>query len=431
LDAEFPGLIRVESQEKILTFPPEGFELPHLVVVGNGTAGVACVNEILGYAPKFRITVFGDRTRGTRKVPDDATLPPLEWYQEKGIGLRLGIRIVDVDPDTRTVAGEDGSLTEYDALLLATGSTPTVPSIPGADKDGVHILTHTAGIAGVLEHARPGLKTTVIGGGLLGIEAARALQHEGCEVTIIHHADHLLERQLDAAGGSYLIRKMERLGMRVVLNQRAPTSLGTRRVEGVQLQNGARLDADLAIIAADILPDADLGRRAGLKVNHGIVVNDCMETSRPDIFAAGECAEHQGVCYSAGESLAEQARVLAATITGNRGLVYRGSLEESKLTIMDTEVFSAGDFGEAGAGMEAEAVRYENSSQGIYRKLVLADGRLKGVVLVGDASGSNRYMDWLRTGVNLTGLWRQLLFPDAGWVAPPGKDLRKTELIRS
>jgi nitrite reductase (NADH) large subunit len=436
LDAGFPGLSSVELQENILTFPPESFELPHLVVVGNGTAGVACINEILRYPPKFRITVFGDRTRGTRKTPDDATLPPLAWYQEKGIGLRLGIRIIDVDPETRTVTGEDGSLTEYDALLLATGSTPTVPAIPGAETGGVHVLRSAAGIAGVLKHARPGLRTAVFGGGLLAIEAARALQREGCEVTVIHQADHLLERQLDTAGGSYLIRRMERLGMRVLLDQHAPAILGNRHVESIQLRGGfpdtGRLAADLAVIAADILPDAELGRGAGLQVNHGIVVSDFMETSQSDIFAAGECAEHQGVCYSAGESLAEQARVLAATITGNRGPVYRGSLEESKLTIMDTEVFSAGDFGEAaaGAGSDAEAVRYENSSQGIYRKLVLSGGKLKGVVLVGDASGSHRYMDWLRTGVNLGGLWRQLLFPDTGWIAPAVKKADETELIR-
>ena len=413
----------MQLQEKILPFPPENPELPHLVVVGNGPAGVACINEILQYDPKFRITVFGDRTRGSKNLPEDATLPPLEWYQEKGIGLRLGIRIVDVDPDTRTVVGDEGSVTEYDALILSTGSTPTVPRISGADKEGAFVLSSAVGIGGLLRHARPGLKTAIMGGGLLGIEVARALQHEGCDVTIVHHADRLLERQLDAAGGSYLIRRMERLGMRIILNQRAPAIAGSRHVEGVRFQDGGWLDADLAIVAADILPDAELGRRAGLLVNHGIVVSDYMETSRSEIFAAGECAEHHGVCYSAGESLAEQAQVLAAAIAGNRGLVYRGSVEESKLTILDTEVFSAGDFGEGApvAGMEAEAVRYENSSQGIYRKLVLSDGKLKGVVLVGDASGSNRYMDWLRTGVNLTGLWRQLLFPDSAWVAPPSK----------
>ncbi len=221
----------MESQQNILTFPPDGLEPPHLVVIGNGVAGVACIEEILKYSPKFRVTVFGDRMRATlrtfwpasirEKSTEEAMLRPLEWYQEKGIGLRLGIRIVDVDPIVRTVVGEDGSVTEFDTLLLATGGS-AAPRMGGTDKN-----------------------------------------------------------------------------------------------------------------------DVELGRRSGLKVNHGIVVNEYMETSHPGIYAVGEWAEHQGFCYREAMSFVEQAKVVAAAITGNRGPVYRGSAEKARLTIMDADVLSA------------------------------------------------------------------------------------------
>jgi len=395
--------------------------MQRLVLVGNGMAGVACIEQVLKLAPSFDITIFGDETHTNynrillssvlagEKSLDEITLHPLDWYVDKGIDLLLGVRIVDVDADAKTVTGDDGSVIEFDKLLLATGSSPVIPPIAHASKTGVFTFRNMGDARALLERAAPGVNAVVIGGGLLGLEAARGLQVQGCAVTVIHLVDTLMERQLDPTGGTYLTRKMERLGIRVLLGRRTTAVLGNGHVQGVELADGEQIDADLVVIAAGIRPNADLGRKAALIVNRGIVVNDYMETSHPDIFAVGECAEHRNVCYGLVAPLLEQGKVLAATITGNRGPVYEGTVEASKLKIMGVDVFSAGEINEAA---ENESVRYEDPSLGIYKKIILAGGKLKGIVLVGDASESHRYMDWLRTGADLTAKRKHLLFPD-------------------
>jgi nitrite reductase (NADH) large subunit len=392
-----------------------------LVVVGNGMAGVACVEQILKHAPKFEITIFGDETHvnynrillssvlAGEKSLEDITLNDLDWYQKNNIALKLGLRIVDVDPETRTVIAEDGSTTAFDKLLLATGSSPLIPPIEGTDKDGVFVFRNFDDTRALLERSRLGIKAVVIGGGLLGLEAARGLQVQGCDVTVVHLMDTLMERQLDFNGGSFLRSKMERLGMRVLLDHCTIAVLGNGHVEGVEFKNGNNIEADLVVIAAGIKPNIELGVKAGLAVNRGILVNDYMETSHPDIFAVGECVEHSGVCYGLVAPLLEQGKVLAATITGNKGPKYEGTPQAASLKIMGVDVFSAGNHDESISG--AEAVRYEDPALGIYKKLVLKDGRLTGAILVGDAGDSHRYMEWIRSRADLTKLRRQLLFP--------------------
>ncbi len=400
--------------------------MQRLIVVGNGMAGVACVEQILNHAPKFGITIFGDETHTNynrillscvlagEKSLDEITLHPVEWYQANQITLRLGVRVVDVDAERKAVIADDGTVTGFDKLLLATGSSPLIPRITGADREGVFTFRNIEDARGLLERSRRGAKAVVIGGGLLGLEAARGLQVQGCDVTVVHLMDTLMERQLDAIGGAYLTRKMESLGIRVLLGRSTSAILGNGHVEGVEFNDGEQIPADFVVIAAGIRPNVGLARRAGLTVNRGIVVNDHMETSNPDIFAVGECVEHQGTCYGLIAPLLEQGKVLAATITGNRGPVYRGTVEASRLKIMGVDVFSAGDFREAPAGQEVrtETVRYEDSSVGIYKKLVLAGSRLKGVILVGDTAESHRYMEWVRTGADLSKQRQRLLFPE-------------------
>jgi len=396
--------------------------MERLVVVGNGMAGMACVEQILRHSPQFHITVFGDETHvnynriqlsavlAGEKEAGEIVLNDLDWYRENEIDLRLGVRITGVDSAARTVTGDDGSVTAYDKLLLATGSSPLIPPIAGADKDGVFCFRNLNDTRALLERVRPGLNTVVIGGGLLGLEAARGLQLRGAEVTVVHLMSTLMERQLDPAGGQYLQRKIEVLGVNVLLSHTTTAILGNGRVEGIGFANGYRMETALVVIAVGIRPNVELGRAAGLAVNRGIVVNDYMETSDPSIFAVGECVEHRGVVYGLVSPLYEQGRVLAATITGNRGPRYTGSVPEARLKIMGVDVFSAG-FVQDG-GPELEAVRYEDPAQGIYKKLVLKDGRLAGVILIGDASDSRRYMEWLRTGADLTDKRRRLLSPD-------------------
>src|SRR5258708_2217967 len=251
-----------------------------------------------------------------------------------------------------------------------------------------------------------------MGEGLLGLEAARGLQVRGCDVTVVHLMDTLMERQLDATGGSYLAEKMNRLGVTVLLGLSTTAILGNGKVEGVQFKGGGSIPADLVVVAAGIRPNVSLGKQAGLETKRGIVVNDYMETSHPDVFAVGECVQHNGICYGLVAPLLEQGKVLAATITGNKGPTYEGTVLASKLKIMGVDVFSAGEISDKVDG--SEAVRYEDPSLGIYKKLTLKDHKLTGIILVGETADSHRYMEWLRTGADLTKLRRQLLFPEPG-----------------
>jgi nitrite reductase (NADH) large subunit len=395
-----------------------------LVVVGNGMAGMACVEQILAHGPGFQITVFGDETHvnynrvllssvlAGEKTADDIEIHSREWYQTHDIDLRAGVKVIDVDPVARTVTGNDGSLTPYDTLLLATGSSPWLPPIEGLDKDGVFTFRTLDDTRALLDRAGPDTHAVVIGGGLLGLEAARGLQVQGCRVTVVHLMATLMERQLDPDGGRYLMAKMRELGVEVVLGRSTKAVRGGRSVERVEFVGGESLDANLVVVAAGIRPNVELAHKAGVAVKRGIVVNDFMETSSPDVFAVGECVEHRGVCYGLVAPLFEQGKVLAATITGHRGPTYTGTVQAAKLKIMGVDVFSAGEVDDEGC----EPVRYEDPALGVYKKLTLRDGKLAGVVLVGDVEDSHRYMDWLRSGADLTERRRHLLFP------PPATD---------
>src|SRR5579863_7481870 len=392
-----------------------------LVVVGNGMAGVACIEQILKLSRDFDITVFGDETHvnynrillssvlAGDKSADDIILNDLNWYQSNGIRARLGIKITGVDRENHLITDEDGGVTEYDKLILATGSSVFIPPIPGVDKKNVHVFRTLDDTRALLEKARPGLKTAVIGGGLLGLEAARGLQMQGCEVTVIHLMDSLMERQLDSTGGAYLKRKIESLGIKVMLPTQTAALFGNGRVDGLRFASGEELEAELVVIAAGIRPNAELARAANLEVRRGIVVNDYMQTSDPDIYAVGECTEHRGQTFGLVAPLFEQGRVLASTITGSRAAIFAGASPAAKLKIMGVDIFSAGSIDESVPGVET--VRYEDPSLGVYKKLLLKDNQLLGVILVGDIEDEHTYMDWMRSGTDLTPLRRQILFP--------------------
>jgi nitrite reductase (NADH) large subunit len=389
-------------------------------------AGVACVEQILRYRHDFQITIIGDETHvnynrillssvlAGEKSADDIVLNDIDWYRSHGIEPRLGVRVTTIDTAKRLVYGSDESAIPFDKLILATGSSAFVPPVPGTDKQNVHVFRTLDDARALLEKSRPGCKAAVIGGGLLGLEAARGLQVQGCDVTVVHLAETLMERQLDATGGTYLARKIENLGVRVLLGRETHELLGNGRVEGLRLASGEELDAELVVIAAGIRPNAELGRIAGLDVRRGIVVNDFMETSHPDVYAVGECTEHRGQVFGLVAPLIEQGKVLAATITGNRGPTFTGATAAAKLKIMGVDVFSAGNIEDSEPGVEV--VRYEDPALGIYKKLLLKDNLLRGVILVGDAADDHRYKAWLNEGTDLTPHRRYLLFP------PPAAD---------
>ena len=397
--------------------------MKRLVVVGNGMAGVACVEHILKQNPEFEITIFGDETHvnynrimlslvlAGEKAADEIVLNDVEWYRSNNIRTRLGVKIARIDRNARMVIDEEGQGTPYDKLILATGSNAFIPPIPGVDKENVHVFRTLDDTHALMAKARKGLKTVVIGGGLLGLEAARGLQVRGCDVTVIHLADSLMERQLDATGGEYLKRRIEGLGIRVMLPRQTAALFGNGQVDGLRFATGEEIEAELVVIAAGIKPNAELGRGAGIEVNRGIVVNDFMETSDPDIFAVGECTEHRGQTFGLVAPLFDQARVLAATITGNRGPVFSAAAPAAKLKIMGVDIFSAGSIDEKEPGVEV--VRYEDPALGAYKKLLIKDNRLHGMILVGDVEDEQIYLDWMRSGTDLAPLRRQLLFPPA------------------
>lgn len=402
-----------------------------LVVVGNGMAGVACVEQILKRQPDFDITIFGDETHvnynrillssvlAGEKSAEEIVLNDVDWYQDNGIRARLGVRIDRIDRARRAAIDSDGGVTRYDKLILATGSSAFVPPFPGVDKKNVHVFRTLDDARELIAKSRPGCRAVVIGGGLLGLEAARGLQLRGCEVSVVHLMETLMERQLDAAGGEFLRRKIEGLGIRVLLPKQTQALIGNGRVDGLRFASGEELEADLVVIAAGVKPNAELGRNAGLEVRRGIVVNDYMQTSDPDIFAVGECTEHRGQTFGLIAPLMEQGKVLAATITGQRGLAFTGASPAAKLKIMGIEIFSAGLVDESEPGVET--IRYEDPAMGIYKKLLVKDNRLRGVILVGDASDERRYTQWLREGTDLTPHRRHLLFPPAP--ADPGLEV--------
>ncbi|MEI9811398.1 MAG: nitrite reductase large subunit NirB [Acidobacteriota bacterium] len=402
-----------------------------LVVIGNGMAGVACVEQILKFDHNYEITIFGDETHvnynrimlsmvlSGEKTAEEIVLNDIDWYQSNGIRARLGVRVAEIDRAARVVIDEEGNRTPYDKLILAMGSSAFVPPIAGANKENVHVFRTLDDTRALLEKSGQGRKAVVIGGGLLGLEAARGLQVRGCDVSVVHLFDTLMERQLDSTGGVYLKRKMEGLGVRVLLPKQTKALLGNGHVEGVEFGDGERIEADLVVIAAGIRPNADLGRKAGLEVNRGIVVDDYMVTSDPDILAVGECTEHRGQCFGLVAPLYDQGRVLAATITGNAGPVFSAASPVAKLKIMGVDIFSAGSMDEKEEGIEV--VKYEDPALGLYKKLLVKENRLQGVILVGDASDEGIYKEWMKNGTDLSALRRQILFPPRD--ADPGLEV--------
>ena len=389
-----------------------------LVVIGNGMAGIACLEQILRHKPNFDITVFGDETHPNynriqlssvlagEKRMEEITMNPLEWYLEHNIRLRLGIRVVAIDSVKKTVTDDMGEVTKFDKLLIATGSSAFIPPMEGIDKRGVCTFRNIADTKCLLEWSGQGKRAVVIGGGLLGLEAARGLQVQGCHVTVVHLGPTLMDKQLDETAGRYLQASMQSLGMDVLLSRKTKALLGGDFVTGVEFSDGSTIPTDMVVIAAGIRPNAELGKLAGLDVNRGILVNDYMETSNPHIFAVGECVEHRGNTYGLIGPLLEQGKVLAETLTGTRGSTYEGSVIAAKLKIVGVDVFSAGEID------GAEVVRYEDPALGVYKKLILRDNKLAGVVLVGDIADSARYMEWLRADKDLRAERRHLLFPE-------------------
>jgi nitrite reductase (NADH) large subunit len=378
-----------------------------LVVVGNGMAGARAVEEILarGGADLFEISMFGDEPYGNynRILLSDVLngshdeseifLNPLAWYEENGITLHAGVRAVDILRSSRHVVGDNGVTEAYDILILATGSLPFIPPIKNATladgrlRPGVFAFRNLDDCRSITSHAKGQRRAAVIGGGLLGLEAARGVQNFALEVHVVHLGKHLMDQQLDTQAGAILKSTLATLGIAVHLGKNTSEVLGENAVTGLAFKDGTTLDCDLVVISAGIKPNVQLALRAGLAVERGIVVDNQMRSDDPNIYVVGECAQHRGHVYGLVAPLWDQAKVLAEHLTGTYpDSAYHGSKIATRLKVMGVEVASMGLTEPAEEG--DEVVQFLEPKKGTYKKLIIRNGRLLGSILLGDTSKS-------------------------------------------
>ncbi|WP_158737313.1 nitrite reductase large subunit NirB [Alteribacillus sp. YIM 98480] len=396
-------------------------EKERLVLIGNGMAGIRTIEEILKRDPnRFQITVFGKEPhpnynrialssvlQGDSSV-DDIILNDYEWYEKNGIELYTGDPVVKVDKRRKKIHSKNGIVCEYDHLIFATGSNPFMLPLPGADKEGVIAFRDIKDCETMIETSKHYKKAAVIGGGLLGLEAARGLLNLNMETEVIHIFDYLMERQLDAPASDMLRRDLEEQGMRFHMNKQTEMIKGHDRVEGLKFKDGSFLEADLVVMAVGIKPNIELASDTGLKTERAIVVNDFMETSAKDIYAVGECAEHNGIAYGLVAPLYEQGKVLADHICSKETEGYHGSLMYTKLKVSGVDLFSAGQFQDE---EDTRAIRVHDEFEGIYKKVVVKDNKVVGSVLYGDTSDSPRLLDMMKKGQDISNMNKAVILP--------------------
>jgi nitrite reductase (NADH) large subunit len=377
-----------------------------LVIVGNGMAAARLVDElaktVLG---RYAIAVIGDEPRlaynrvllssvlAGETASHDIELRPAAWWRDRGVTLKYGCVATEIDVGRRELKIENDESVPFSKLVLTTGSSALRLNVPGADLAGVHTFRDSRDVDLLLTLAAQKKRVVVVGGGLLGLEAAYGLAKAGAPVTLVHLMDRLMERQLDAPAAELLKSQVERKGIEVLLNANTARIHGETRVEGLELVDGRLIPADAVIFAAGIRPNVALAKEAGISVNRGIVVDDHLQTSAADVFAIGECAEHRGICYGLVEPAYEQARVLARHLAG-REASYAGSIVATNLKVSGVSVFSAGDFM---GGDGSEAIVLSDINHGTYKKLVISGGRLTGAVLIGDVADALWYLELIRT----------------------------------
>ncbi|HEX5081631.1 MAG TPA: nitrite reductase large subunit NirB [Blastocatellia bacterium] len=414
-----------------------------LVIIGNGMAGARLAEDVLarGGRELFDIVMFGDEPYGNYNRillsgvlggshdPKDIFINPLAWYETNGVKLRAGARVTAIDREARRVVTENGAIESYDHLVIATGSSPFIPPIEGAYaagdeargafKQGVFVFRTLDDCEAITNYAGDGGRAAVIGGGLLGLEAARGLLNLGAEVHVVHLMSHLMEVQLDAAAGAALKRSMEAMGVKVHLNRNTTAILGDGRVTGLRFDDGAELDCEMVVISAGIRPNAKLARDAGLAVERGVIVNDFMAcVNDPDVFAVGECAQHNGTVYGLVAPLWEQTAALADRLTGRRpDAAYKGSKVSTKLKVMGVDLTVMGD--REARDENDEVVSYAEPSRGVYKKLIVRDGRLAGAILLGDATAAPALLRAFDRGATLPENRAELLFSLASETALP------------
>ncbi|PYF08741.1 assimilatory nitrite reductase (NAD(P)H) large subunit precursor [Rhodobacter viridis] len=392
-----------------------------LVVIGAGMASGRMLEHIFEAAPDaFDVTLFNAEPRGNynrlmlspvlsgEKTYAEIVTHDAEWYAARGVDCRFGEPVVKIDRANRVVYSNAGGV-PYDRLVIATGSAPFLLPVPGKNLPGVVAYRDLEDTQAMIDAAAPGAKAVVIGGGLLGLEAAAGMAARGAEVVVIHLMGHLMERQLDPAAGYLLQRDLERRGITVHCKGATKAILGTDRVEAVLLDDGTTYPADLVCMAIGIRPETRLANDAGLEVNRGLVVSDQMQTNDPAIFGLGECVEHQGQLFGLVAPLYDQAKVLAATLLGTEA-AFRPVQTATKLKVTGVDLFSAGDFAEAPG---REDIVFRDPGRGVYKRLILEGEKLIGAVMYGDTADGAWFFDKIKTGEDVTALRDTLIFGPA------------------
>ncbi len=392
-----------------------------LVVIGGGMAGTACVEEIVRLDPeRFEITVAGAEPHPNynrvllssvltgEKTLGDLTLHDDGWYKENGIRLLRGFRVGSINRASRTLIGEDGTLLGYDRLIFATGALPVIPALPGASLQGVLAFRSIDDCGRIRSMAGHEKKAVVIGGGLLGLEAAHALKTLGMDVTIIHIMGALMEKQCDAVAAGFLRADVEALGIKVMLGREVSEFLGEERLTGVRFKDGEEIEADLAVISIGIRPNKALAEVSGVYCNRGIVVSDVMQTYDPSIYAVGECVEHRGATFGLVAPIFEQAKVVASHLAGDCRLVFVNRPTSARLKVPSIDFYSAGDV----AGVSGETIEYIDRSAQVYKKVVLRHGRVAGILMYGDTASGPELFSRMISGEDVSHKRHALLFPE-------------------
>lgn len=407
-----------------------------LVVVGNGMAGARLVEEVTARDPDaFDITVFGDEPYGNYNRillsgvlagthdPKDIFINSLAWYEQHRVRLHAGVPVSRIDREARLVTGADGRVEPYDTLVIATGSSPFVPPLAGLMtdtgqyRDGVFVFRTLDDCHGIRACARQSGRAAVIGGGLLGLEAARGLRQLDLEVHVVHLSRHLMEVQLDESAGAMLRGAMDKMGVQTHLEQRTQAVLGDPHVTGLLFEDGSRLDCDMVVVSAGIRPNTALARASGLTVERGIVVDDGLACANdPNVFAIGECAQHRGRLYGLVAPLWTQAQVLAERLTTRDSTAaYVGSRISTKLKVMGVDLTV---MGERDPSPGDEVVQYSEPSRGVYKKMIVRRGQLAGAILLGDPDAGPSLLQAFDRGLSLPENRAELLFPGAGAEGP-------------
>ncbi|MEO2077224.1 MAG: nitrite reductase large subunit NirB [Bacillus sp. (in: firmicutes)] len=385
-----------------------------LVMIGNGMAGVRTIEEILKLsAEPFEITIFGQEPypnynriklsnilQGDTNF-EDIIINPLDWYKENQIQLFTGDAVTKIDIEGKRVLSNQGRVVEYDELIIATGSSSFILPISGADKIGVAGFRDIKDCEMMIKSAEQYKKAVVIGGGLLGLEAARGLINLGMRVDVVHLMPHLMERQLDPIASSLLKTELESQGMNFLMEKETVEILGDEHVKGLRFKDGSEVEADLVVMAIGIKSNTQLAKDSGIYVNRGIVVNDFMETSVPNVYAVGECAEHREIVYGLVAPLYEQGKVLANRICGKVGEPYQGSVTGTQLKVAGVDLFSAGEIFEDGS---TKSIMVYNEYDGVYKKILTRNNVIVGVVLYGDTKDSTKLFRMLTKKEDISGM---------------------------